>query len=260
MYGKAESGRVIGRCLFVLADSGALLTYRRFAHNAKDGFEEEVNRFAEQLAKAMCTTPATDGHVSNLVAKEWYDDGAIPNESLYDLQNPDGLVRTILRTEDVSRILPKLLAVFASQAALKGMLGVVLSLDDFQQRKEIIEPLIEMFGFDATVPWAERFRLAILAHQAGKKTKAQEIVGRLRLNSLPRRLKRLGCRWDAAFRGIGSCREVFNLLSECNPSIALRAIRTTRPWNVRLDAEETNPDRRVAIARCHELLGKKFTT
>ena len=113
-----------------------------------------------------------------------------------------------------------------------------------------------MFGFDATVPFAERFRLAILARLAGRDETAGEIVRRLRVNSLPRRLKRFECSQCAVFHGIGSYDEVLDLLLECNPSIALRLIRLTRPKNVKSDAEETHPVRKRTLLRCHQLLGR----
>jgi len=257
VYGKTESGRVVGRCLFALADNGGLLTYYRYAHDAADGFDEEVGHFAHQLAGAMNTFLDSRGPVSTLVAKRWYDDGAVSSDSIYDMQNPDGTVRTILRTEDASKITMKLIKFFGSEQALRDVLGSLLSLAEFRTRKEIVDPFIGQFGFDATVPIYERFRLAILARFSGRAETARQIVGALRINSLPRRLKRFECCDCAAFHGVGSYREVFGLLMECNPSIALRAIRLTRPKDVKSDAEETNAVRKRMLMRCHQLLGRE---
>jgi len=257
VYGKTESGRVVGRCLFALADNGALLTYHRYAHDAKDGFEKECNRFADQLAKAMNTVLDSRGQVPTLLAGSWYDDGAVSSESIYDLQNPDGLVRTVLRTEDVSKITAKLLDFLGSKQALRTVLGSLAFLKEFEQRIDIVEPFLDLFGFDATVPVLERFRLAILARLAGKDESARQIVSTLRVSSLPRRLKRHECGHCSTFHGIGSYQDVLDLLGDCNPSIALRLIRLTRPKNVKSDAEETNPVRKKALMRCHQLLGRE---
>jgi len=256
LYGKTESGRVVGRCLFALTDSGTLVTYHRYAHDSEDNFGKEVDQFAEQLAGAMGTVLDSRGQVSTLVARTWYDDGAVRIESIYGLQDPKGSVRTILRTEDVSTIEARLLTLFGSEDALKSVLGSLLYLDEFQQRKEIIEPLLDLFAFDVTVPFAERFRLAILARLAGKEETARGIIRSLRVNSLPRRLKRLDCLHCLAFHGIGSYKEVFELLICCNPSIALRTLRSTRPWDTKSDAEETIPTRKKMLARCHQALGR----
>ncbi|NQT38619.1 MAG: hypothetical protein HQ581_14075 [Planctomycetes bacterium] len=256
VYGKTASGRVVGRCLFALADNGTILTYHRYAHSAADGFEAAVGQFAEQLAKAMGAALASTGQVATLVARSWYDDGAIASESAYNLQNPEGAVRTILRTADVSKIVKRLGDFFGSEEILKSVLGAVLLLDDFEQRKEIVTPLLDRFGFDTTVPMAQRLRLAVLARLAGKSETAAEIVRTLRVSSLPRRLKRFACGHCDTFHEIGGYREVLDLLIECNPSIALRTIRITRPENVKSDNEETRPLRKEMLLRCHELLGR----
>ncbi|MBN2474630.1 MAG: hypothetical protein JXB62_08475 [Pirellulales bacterium] len=256
VYGKTESGRVVGRCLFALADNGTILTYHRYAHHEADGFQKEVNQFAEQLAKAMGTALASTGRVATLVAKSWYDDGAMPSESVYDFQNPEGLVRTVLRTEDVSEIPKKLVEFFGCDEALKSVLGSLLQLEEFQQRNEIVGPLLERFGFDVSIPFPVRLRLAVLARLAGSGEVAGQIVRSLRIGSLPRRLKRFACRFCETFHGIGSYREVLDLLIECNPSIALRTLRITRPQDVKSDAEETSPVRRKLLMRCHRLLGR----
>ena len=55
VYGKTDSGRVIGRCLFTLTDQGSILTYHRYAHEPADAFDAAVDQFAERLAQAMNT-------------------------------------------------------------------------------------------------------------------------------------------------------------------------------------------------------------
>ena len=60
----------------------------------------------------------------------------------------------------------------------------------------------------------------------------------------------------ADVRIVGDYREVLELLIDCNPSIALRTIRATRPKNVKSDAEETDRARKKALQLCHRALGR----
>jgi hypothetical protein len=254
LYGKTEAGRVIGRCLFALTDSGTLLTYHRYAHDPKDGFEGQVDLFAKRLAQAMNTVVASSGPVSTLVAGKWYDDGAVSCESIYDLSNADGLVRTILRTEEVPRLVERLITILGSEGVLKSLLGPLLLLEEFTQRREILEPFLKRFAFDPSVPPVVRLRLATRARQAGNDLVARQIVRSLGINSLPRRLKQLACPHCRTLHDVGSYADVFDLLIDCNPSIALRTLRLTRPPGVKSDAAEENPDRREILARCYRAL------
>jgi len=259
VYGKTESGRVVGRCLFVLADNGAILTYHRYAHNGADRFDEEVSRFADELAGAMNTVLATSGRVSKLVAKRWYDDGAVSNESIYDLQNPDGAVRTLLRSGDPATLCDRLANLLGSEHVLRSLLGSLLQLEEFEQRQGIVAPFLDRFGFDVTLSFAERYRLAMLGKAAGNLDEAREIILQLRINSLPRRLRPFMCRHCPTFHGLGSCTEVIGLLLDCNPSIALRTLRLTRPEGIKSDEQETDPERKKMLKRCHGLLGRDTT-
>ena len=254
VYAKTASGRVIGRSLFALTNEGTVFTYCRYAHDPKDGFKQQVDEFAKRLVQAMNTTLAGSGRVSKLVSRKWYDDGALPREAIYDLWNADGPVRTILRTEPVPGIIEKLVAAFDSQETLGSLLGSLLFVEEFQQRREIVKPFLDRFAFDPGTPAMARFRLAILARLAGQGETARKIVRSLRINSLPRRLKHLQCYHCGGFHWAGIYDEVFDLLMDCNPSIALRTLRVTRPKDVKSDADETHPKRKALLARCYQAL------
>ncbi|MCU0916103.1 MAG: hypothetical protein MUC88_16295 [Planctomycetes bacterium] len=256
LYGKTEAGRVIGRCLFALTDNGALLTYHRYAHDPKDGFEGQVDLFAQRLARAMNTVLASPGPVSTLVAGTWYDDGAVSCESIYGLSNADGPVRTALRTEEAPRLFEQLVAILGSEGTLKSLLEPLLLLEEFTQRREILAPFLHRFAFDPSVPLMVRLRLALRARQAGNDLVARQIVRSLGINSLPRRLKQLACPYCRTLHDVRSYGDVFDLLIDCNPSIALRTLRLTRPPGVKSDAAEEDPDRKEILARCHRALGR----
>ena len=256
VYGKTASGRVIGRCLFTLADQGMILTYHRYAHDPSDGFADAVDQFAKRLAQAMNTRLASSGKVSTLVARDWYDDGAFRSESALDLQSADGVVRSLLRTAEPVSVIDELRQIMGTDEALKSVLGSLLFVEEFTKRPAIVSPFVDAYGLDGDLTFQERFRLAILARAAGLSESAQGILASLRPNSLPARLKRHDCDACCAFHGIGDYREVLGLLIDHSPTLALRTIRGTRPRVVRRDADETQQDRRHALARIHQLLGR----
>ncbi|MEL6342664.1 MAG: hypothetical protein AAFV53_06000 [Myxococcota bacterium] len=75
LYVSDENDSVVGRCLMALTDSGALLTFHPYSHDAEAGMERLVREWVTALATEMNTIVASQGPVSSLVAPEWYDDG-----------------------------------------------------------------------------------------------------------------------------------------------------------------------------------------
>lgn len=256
VYGKTASGRIIGRCLLTLSGQGAILTYHRYSHDPSDRFSDAVDEFARRLAQAMNTHLATSGQVPTLVANDWYDDGAVRTESTLDLQSAEGVVRTLLRTSEPFHVVDALREVMGTDQAVKSVLGSLLFVEEFTKRRAIVGPFVDAYGFDGDLTFHQRFRLAILARAAGLAESAEAILVSLRPNSLPVRLKRSDCESCRAFHWIGSYREVFDLLIDYSPTLALRTIRRTRPRDVRRDTDERQPERRHALARAHRLLGR----
>ena len=132
--------------------------------------------------------------------------------------------------------------------------AIKTDLDEFQQRREIVGPFLDRYAFERAISMPIRFRLAILARLAGKEDMAGRVLKGLRINTLPRRLKRVACCYCGTFHGIGTYDEVFDLLIACNPSIALRTLRLTRPAEVKSDADEEHPKRKETLARCYQAL------
>jgi len=257
VYGKTRSGRVIGRCLLTLTDQGSILTYNRYAHDPADGFAEAVDRFATRLAEAMNTQLISSGKVSTLVAKDWYDDGAVETEAVLNLRSANGVVRTMLRTAEPLSVVKRAKEILGNVQTIKAVIGSLLFAEEFTERPEIVGPFVDAYGLDEELTFNERFRLAILAHAAGLKESAETILVSLHPNTLPARLKRNDRSYYYDFRDIGSYREVFDLLIAYYPTIALRTIRATRPHDVRRDTDEKDRKRRNILADIHRALGRE---
>lgn len=76
IYARNKSGVVKARCLLALNQSGELLRYLIYQHEA-DELTKPIEKYIETLVKLMKTKVSKKGHVQNLVAPNWYDDGPI---------------------------------------------------------------------------------------------------------------------------------------------------------------------------------------
>ncbi len=256
VYGKTDAGKIIGRCLFALTDQGTILTYRRYAHAETENFSAAVDQFAEQLARAMNATLASTGNVPNLAAKDWYDDGAIEMESLWNLQSEDCPVRVLLRSEAADAVLEKLQNLIGQRVELESLLDPLLAVQEFQDRPDLFPPFANRFGLRESVPFKTRFRLAVLSQKAGNRQSARRILDSLKPNEIVAQLKRSECCSCNMFHQIGNYEEVLDLLNAYNPSLALRVLRGTRSGDITRDEEERLIPRRTALAKIHQLLGR----
>lgn len=256
VYGKTNTGRVIGRCLFALSSQGTLLTYHQYAHNEADGFRVAVHDFADRLAAEMRVVRVSRGEVPPLVAQKWYDDGACLEGSIFDMQAEDGAVRSLLRNATPATLVEQLQALFPSAAGLRTVLGELLAVPEFTSHPGIVQPLVSFFAPDTTLPFGQQLRLAVLAHSVGDLATAMTIVRNLGPSRLPQRLKRMRDPWQTDFPQVGTFREVLCLLCEFSPTIALRLIRSTRAPKVRADSDEVDPERQELLRMCLAALGR----
>lgn len=258
LYGKTRTGRVIGRALFALGSQGELLSYNRYAHEDNERFSRNVDAFAKTLARAMNTLLVDSAPVPSLVAKDWYDDGPVPLAAIYDLSGPGGAVQTLLRTADPAEIIPALVDLFGSEAMFIRCLGALASTEEARQRPEVLRILVSQMAFDRRVDLVERFRLAILARSIGERDLARDVVDGLHPSRLVEKLRRADSRYrDGYFTGIGNYHNVYGLLMDCNPSLAIRLLRRTRRKGVKSDEQEIPPIRREILSQCRVLLGRR---
>lgn len=80
VYAFDEAGRVQGRCLLAISDEGHLLHFHPYSHLEGKAFRQCVGEFVSHLERLMHISRSTEGKVSVLVARRWYDDGI---ETLY---------------------------------------------------------------------------------------------------------------------------------------------------------------------------------
>ena len=256
LYGKTESGRVVGRCLFALTTHGKILTFHRYAHNQDDGFDALVDRFARALADAMRTTLVSHGIVESLGVDDWYNDGPVPVGGEWDLQSDDSLLLRILRDQDSTRIVDRLRQLVGYHVALESLLEKLLELEEFQKRSDILLAFAERLDTSQPVELRYQLRLAALIYRSGHRETALSILNRVKPNRLMAVLKQNECRYCDGFHRIGDYDVVAGMLVEFNPSFALRVLRQTRPADVVEDIDEQHAKRRAALATVHSRLGR----
>ncbi len=259
VYGRTTDGRVVGRCLFTLTDQGRILTYHRYAHDARERFSAAIDEFALTLATAMNTTMATRGRVSRLVASAWYDDGPVRAGQRWDLFAEDGEVVAALRrgvAEDAESVFESLTRLFGDEDAIGSSLGELLDLPEFTSNGGLVGRMLARFGRDLEVRFLHRVRLAAVAHRHGHTLEAVRAAIVEGESKLLRRLLQSYCRDCSGWHDLESFEEVGRLITDINPSLTVRLLRQTRGRRVRKDEDETDPERRRVLAAAHGLLGR----
>lgn len=249
VYAKTEAGKIIGRCLFALNDSGEILTYHRYSHDPRDGFSNAVDQFAQQLARQMQTSIATSGKVSKLVAKQWYDDGPWQTDS--DWLSDDGTLTKLTQELAYEDLLPGLLQV-KGREFLKHRVAELAIDTRVRNQPKLLLPLLDEFEAELSV----KQKLTVAVNVESTEV-SHRLLAQLRWSDIVGILNRHQCSRCDVFHGIAGYVKVFAVLTGYHPSLALRAIRASRPSSIRSDVEDANRTRRNALAQVHRTLGRE---
>jgi hypothetical protein len=247
IYARDNYGRVVGRCLIALTDSGRLLTFNAYSHEPDIGLGELVGRLVERLAEEMGTQVARLGTVPPLVAPEWYDDGPHDLCHRFRFLDSDSSFRQSLSTLPRAQLLPALKSACAPLPLNEVTLPLFLELPELDQRPELVLPLLPTLGAIPNLPRPTWWRAGLLAHLSGQGAFAGRVLNRHVVPELVKTIRRLH---------ISSVADVLTALAQIDPSTALRVLRLTRPKNVCDDEDETDLYRRHRLADAHERLGR----
>ena len=254
LYGKTKDGRVVGRCLFAINDQYQVLTYHRYQHDESSQFDEAVNRYVKTLCEKMNTRLGSDGSVPNLVAIRWYSDSAVGGEPGRFSINGE-IDRAVRAAAPVDR-LPTLLSMI-SHAELINQLSQVLSIAEQTECKTFIQTLLHELIQRTDLSSENRIELAFFAFENNFIPLVNLFMGRVKSKTLLRFLKRdYCCEHCSGFKVCGSYRRVFGMLLQYDPSLALRALRSTRPSQIRDDEHDQNKHRLRWLSRIHRKLGR----
>lgn len=240
------TGRVVGRCLVAIADSGGLLAFQPYCHDNGLEFGRMIAGLLERLAARMKTAVVPRGAVSALVAADWYDDGSIDLGSRFACLADGSPLREALNTVEPSQLVALVEAALAP-VPLNGLtLPLVVELPELDRRSELVLPLMARIEQCDGIGLEAAARAAAMAHRAGADAAARRLLRARAVPELLRRHRRHAYLDEAAM----------SILAQADPSSALRVLRATRPRGVRKDEQETEDNRRRLLAAAHDALGR----
>ena len=227
LYARRQ-GKVVGRCLLALTDSGHLLAFQPYAHDAKLGFDALVSTFVLDLARRMGSQVASAGKVTTLLGRDWYDDGARDIVGRYARLEREAFKRAVreVRPAELVALLERTLG----RALDDVTLPVVLSSGAVLGRPELIAPLAPYLLARTTLPEQTLNMAADMATRHGDR----DLADRLLIGPASRAALEFGA-WHWG-----------QVLARWRPSFALARLHQTRPRGVRGLAAERGE--RLAVA------------
>jgi hypothetical protein len=264
LFARDAKGRVVGRCLLALTDTGGMLTFSAYCHESGLEFDKLAGRFADDLAARMGTIVVTSGRVPRLVAHDWYDDGACELSQAMAFLAAGSAFREQLKTISVEDFAPALKRAIATAQCTgnrssdneghdaaggwawlpRAALAAIVELPELDSRPELILALLPAIEAWGDLSEATLLRVARLAHRAGERRFSQPVLERHAPKHLVREYYREQ-RLDFS---------TLEFLAETSPTAALRVLRQTRPRGVRRDEDEECDHRRRLLALAHERL------
>ena len=245
LYGRDETGGVVGRCLLALRDDGAILSFHPYCHDKRYKFTTMVSDFVEQLARRMGSAPApATGSVSCLLSSDWYDDGPVDVTGRYAALEDESTFRKSLQDICLDTF------VAAARAALRPAeldaltLPLLLALPELQKRPELAIPLLDLVMAERRLGLDDQILAASRAFHAGAHDRARELmIDRV----LPKLLRQASPRRPVE-------PETLKLLVKLGePSLVLRLLQRSRSRSIRRWADD-EADRIVVAASAHAAL------
>lgn len=244
LFARDSAGKVVARCLLALTETGALVAFHPYAHDARLGFGAIVASFAGDLAARMGVFVAAHGDVPRVVAPDWYDDGPVDLGGRFPFLQDGAPFRRSIAHLTPAAFVEKGRLLFSPLPLGALTLPLLVALPELDARPELLEPLVPMLAATEGLPLATCARALDLLNGTPEATAASRAL----LPQLIAGLRRVGDDgrgWvDAAWRRV----------SDACPSDALRLLRDTRAPGVRSWADERDGRRLEMAARASEAL------
>jgi hypothetical protein len=140
VYGRDETGAVVGRCLLALTDAGHILAFHPYCH--RGDFEDMMRQFVIELARRMRTGVAAHGTVTPLCASRWYDDGPHDLTHRHAFLTDHSDFRERLSDIEPGQLVAALEEKLGSLDG--GSLSLVVALYELEDRPELVVPLLPL--------------------------------------------------------------------------------------------------------------------
>ncbi len=231
VFARDASGSVLGRVLIALTDEGALIAFHFYAHDHTAGVTDAMRVFIHALAGKIGAPVASGGHVSKLVAPEWYDDGAVDIAERHPALADGSVLRQALAHKPPAEA-AHLIA--TAMPLTDIVLSPIFELAEVKKRPAIAAALVPHIAhLDLS-----RVTIVYLSHlllQAREEVAARPFA--THIASVIARDHR-----DAHYVPPALLR----VLAHADPRLALQTLRSTRPMGTRRLRDEDDPVRLYA--------------
>ncbi|HSH01652.1 MAG TPA: hypothetical protein VLL52_03975 [Anaerolineae bacterium] len=244
LFLRDQQGQIVGRCLLALNDDGHLLTFNPYCHDSEFKFDQTVGQFARDLVLQLGTAAIPDGHISPLIAPDWYDDGSVDLAQQFTFLNEDAPFRHSLKDIPLDQFVPTLIHNFHPLPLNEFSLPLIIAIDELDERPQLIAPLLPYLRQTKNMPHQTWVKTIDLAHQIDA---TPFVHWALRHHIIPFLLDNRISWPDET---------IMDLITDMNPSLALRILRHGRPYGVHNDEDEHDNYRRQLLAQTHRQLNR----
>ena len=247
LFARDDRGKVVGRCLLALGDSGAIVTFHAYGTTKKFPFDRLVADFVSELVQDMGTCVANNDHISALVGDSWYDDG--PVDHGLSITGESSRVTDVLKSATPADVIRRLDDALHPAGLTELTLPYVLEVVASLERVDLAPPLLDHIVPSAKLPDSAWIRAAALADASGRCDMAAGVI------------RRHGPEFVAEHEydllACGTTRAAADLLLKYAPTLALRSMRSSRARTVRRDEDEQIAGRLNLLANAHQVLGRQ---
>ena len=247
VYGRDQHGVVVGRSLFALTDEGHIVTFHPYCHDKRWGYEDLARAFALRLAEQMGGDVSSEGEVSNLVARSWYDDGPVDQAGRFSALEDGSPLSKAIETVSPDALRSLLHEALAPVGLNAITLPLALRMEAVCARPDLVLTLLES-SEAKTLRLETKLRLAHMTYLAGAHDQTRRFVHRHVLPGLERAFDSRRPP-DPAALGL--------LLSLDEPSLLLRIVKRSRLRGIRRWVDEVDATRLWAAGRAYQALQRR---
>lgn len=236
IYLKDGGGTILARCLLALTDAGDVIPFTVYAHTHHDIIAEAVKGYVETLAAAIGGDVVTRGEVRNLVAHDWYDDGAVDLTGHLRFLDFGSPFYEVLQTVAPEHLVPAIEKATGGRAVSPSVVCAMARTDAVRRRPELIAPLLPFLGDPNLLDRWSRLELAPIVRRSGNGDLAFQLIKPL-ISVVSDR------NYEYAWVQVEVARELNEL---GHPQRAMRLIAQSRAKTVRSWQDEWAPRTMVA--------------
>ena len=179
LYARDAKGAVQGRCLLGLTDEGHIVTFNVYAHQDHNALNDAVANYVLSLAEAMRTAVVGKGAIRPLLSSDWYDDGPVDLTGQLKFLEPGSAFLEALRDVRPDKFISALQHALSGVPVTPSIIYALSQSRAFQERPELIVPLLPLMGDLATWDASSSIGMVSLLGRAGETAAALALLQRI---------------------------------------------------------------------------------